>query len=202
MAKSKAMFSYIFYFIGATGFLPLIFSIESIDSTDSLEMTYNPDQMSYTSTTENFKDFSSKTGNVSPVNRNAHLTTEPTSFASTVAQNHQYSNLFSTNNIPIDRQNQITVEQNAAIATTTESGNGTWNLLERVRVFDTFHYSYNWSSRFDDRDPDFLFTIVLSMTYSDSYTGSLSFQASGSPITSAMEDFFTKQSYLEDYYFE
>ena len=77
-----------------------------------------------------------------------------------------------------------------------------WNLLERVRVYDTQRFSYNWTSKFDDRDPRFVFTIILSMQWHERYTGALSFQASGSPITSAMEDFFKHESHLSDYCFE
>ena len=81
--------------------------------------------------------------------------------------------------------------------------NDSWNLLERVRVFSTMTTSYNWSARFDDRDRENTWTIVMAYTYWRGYFGSLSVQNGAAYITTAIEDYCTQNNNgLEHYYFE
>ena len=78
-----------------------------------------------------------------------------------------------------------------------------WHLLERVRVFSTMTTSYNWSARFDDRDRENTWTIVMAYTYWRGYFGSLSVQNGAVYITTAIEDYFARNhNGLESYYFE
>ena len=78
-----------------------------------------------------------------------------------------------------------------------------WHLLERVRVFSTMTTSYNWSARFDDRDRENTWTIVMAYTYWRGYFGSLSVQNGAVYITTAIEDYFARNNNgLEHYYFE
>ena len=81
--------------------------------------------------------------------------------------------------------------------------NDSWHLLERVRVFSTMTTSYNWSARFDDRDRENTWTIVMAYTYWRGYFGSLSVQNGAVYITTAIEDYFARNhNGLESYYFE
>ena len=78
-----------------------------------------------------------------------------------------------------------------------------WNLLERIRLFNTMTTSYNWSARFDDRDRENTWTIVMAYTYWRGYFGSLSVQNGAVYITTAIEDYFARNhNGLEHYYFE
>ena len=78
-----------------------------------------------------------------------------------------------------------------------------WNLLERVRLFNTMTTSYNWSARFDDRDRDKTLTIVMSYIYMPGFYGSMSIQNGASYLTAAIEDYCRQDNNgLKDYYFE
>ena len=78
-----------------------------------------------------------------------------------------------------------------------------WNLLERVRLFNTMTTSYNWSARFDDRDREKTLTIVMSYIYRPGSFGSVRIQNGASYLTAAIEDYCRQENNgLEDYYFE
>ena len=78
-----------------------------------------------------------------------------------------------------------------------------WRLLERIRLFNTMTTSYNWSARFDDRDRDKTFTIVMSYIYRPGSFGSVRIQNGASYLTAAIEDYCRQNNNgLEDYYFE
>ena len=79
-----------------------------------------------------------------------------------------------------------------------------WNLLERIRLFNTMTTSYNWSARFDgDRDRDKTFTIVISYRTKPNYFADLSFEQATVYLTTAIEDYFRRENGgLEDYFFE
>ena len=81
--------------------------------------------------------------------------------------------------------------------------NSDWNISDRFRIIDTIQQSYNWSERFNNRDPSHTFTIVLSAFYSSYWFGGISLQQSGSPIRNAIEDYLKRENNgLQDYYFE
>ena len=84
------------------------------------------------------------------------------------------------------------------------AANDTWRRpVERVRLFNTMTTSYNWSARFDDRDRDKTFTIVMSYRTKPNYFADLSFEQATVYLTTAIEDYYRRENGgLEDYFFE
>ena len=77
------------------------------------------------------------------------------------------------------------------------------NFNDRLRIYNTAQYSYNWSSRFDDRDPNRLFTIVVSATEWFPFQYEVvTISGVGGPIVSAIEAFLRISDRLREYYYE